>query len=1417
MKLFLTVICFIVFTSHAQQNWLESYGGGTVEEILDVTLIQNTDLVMAGYFTGNSTYGATTLNSNGNSDISIIKTDATGIVIWAVKAGGTGADRANAITADANGNIYITGSFQSSATFGSITITGQNKDAFVAKMDGNGNFIWAVAMGGSFEDVGYGVEVDNSGNVFCTGKYKGAANFGSTTLVSTTDPSTSLPSFDVFLTKLDANGNILWVKDGKAKYDDRGIAIAVDDLGKCYLTVEFSDTIYFDNTYNNAAPNAGLVLCVDANGNEQWASYFRAGQTLLNDIKWKNNKLYLTGDFRNNLAVEDVNNTTSFSATYDYYTFVSRFSDNGDLDWLTPNFSDNEIYSNQLTIDNNDNIYTVGLFRCNFTEMNQIFGNSTFLSVGYRDINYNKYSNSGLFQWSRQMGSNKDDYSSAITIKDVDFPIIAGSFENVFNVPKGNNFNSPSGSNGTNISCGSDLTGAFKFKISNGSKDVFVTSPFDINVLPYDYYSHTNNICTTDTLPPCISLSIGAGECMDTLEFCYTIPFPYIYVNHHQLGSLVRPIYNYAWNNGSSSAIVFINASQSNVPIYQNYNVQISREDGCASWTDTVVVQINPLPPTPLFTDVWNYNNQSSPPNLIDTCLVNDSLKIYTSTLDTNTTEILWTNGDSLNDSTIYVSSSGTYYAIASNIYGCSNLDSVMVNLNDFAVHDTLDPYINIFYDPNTPIPVGDTVYICEGTALLFQLFDSSYVSPDGSLPGLQTYWSYDSSFPPDTVIHSDSILYYGNFIQPILNSGWHNISAHLVNKCGDTIDYYLDRDFYVEVIPNPQLNVIGPIQDCPNATVTIYAQHNTDTVYWTSGNILNNYGDSIDVVLTNPLNLVVAHVDTTSHGTTCGTDYSIVISTVNQAEIVSSPINGVICMGDSALLSATNGDFWYWISPNGDTIGTNQTLYVTAPGIYNCIIGYASGCNLVSNFIEIIVYDNPEMIVTPGAICNGDDALIEIFTTATASINWLPPFSGSSTTQTVTSGGVYYCEIGSCNGVILDSVIVYESNPQVSLNFSGDTLICPSESVFIQATTNIDSASFLWNTNLTDSSFTTSNAGQYFVTVSDTLGCIAKSDTITVGFKSVPQTPSINDTTVCKGTDVLLQANSQNTVEWYTNNQLINTGDSYTIVNIQTSQNYQLVTSNGICSSSPFNVNVYLFPNEYVPNIIGNTEVCEGDEVILALDTTVNNFLINWTTPNGILPGNQIVLSDITENDEGSYGVFIPNAKCVKDTNSITLSVNPLPDLGLPYDTTFCFDQQLMISSEYDLSFDAYYDTDEIHDSIIIYQIKDDANCANTDTLHVNYVDCLIDFPNVFTPDDDGVNEKFYFNIINGQVYHLLIYNRWGNLIYESYNNEWDGTKLNGKKVSDGTYFYIIEYKFFYKDDVYNKQGTVQVFNHKE
>lgn len=84
---------------------------------------------------------------------------------------------------------------------------------------------------------------------------------------------------------------------------------------------------------------------------------------------------------------------------------------------------------------------------------------------------------------------------------------------------------------------------------------------------------------------------------------------------------------------------------------------------------------------------------------------------------------------------------------------------------------------------------------------------------------------------------------------------------------------------------------------------------------------------------------------------------------------------------------------------------------------------------------------------------------------------------------------------------------------------------------------------------------------------------------------------------------------------------------------------------------------------------------------------------------------------------------------------------------------------------------------------------------CADTDTLQIVVIpfpDPILDIPNVFTPNGDGVNDHFTIDTQFAEDMNILIFNRWGNQVAEinGLTEEWDG-KVDGKEATDGTYFF--------------------------
>ncbi len=163
---------------------------------------------------------------------------------------GTDYEQANGIAVDSLGNSYIIGSYIDTVKFGSITLLAKNhsQDIFVAKLDSLGHYIWAKSFGGTGVDEGFGIAVDNSGNVFCTGGFNGHMFF------TPTDSLVSVGGSDMWACKLDNNGNLLLKVSNGILSNDYGRAIAVNYSNGNFAIVgdETNNLYYYVVKYNSA-------------------------------------------------------------------------------------------------------------------------------------------------------------------------------------------------------------------------------------------------------------------------------------------------------------------------------------------------------------------------------------------------------------------------------------------------------------------------------------------------------------------------------------------------------------------------------------------------------------------------------------------------------------------------------------------------------------------------------------------------------------------------------------------------------------------------------------------------------------------------------------------------------------------------------------------------------------------------------------------------------------------------------------------------------------------------------------------------------------------------------------------------------------------------------------------------------------
>lgn len=1177
----------------SQGYWLRRAGGLTVDEGMDISADGSGNTYATGYYTTSASFGSTTLSAAGVSDVYIAKIDASGNYVWAVSGGGNNSDRGLSIKTDAAGNSYVTGFFYNTANFGSQSITSAGaQDIFIAKYDNAGNCLWAKRAGGSGSDIGNGITVDGSGNVIVTGEFSGTANFGAGSLTSMNG------STDVFTTKLDGSGNFLWCKKGSAHLTDRGIDVACDNSGGIYITGQFSDTITFDQPHNNNMYNAIFVVKYDASGNEQWFRRVGGGTlNVSNSIVCNSSGIFITGDFQGTVTFFGSSNVT-LSGTYTNGIFVAKYDASGGLVWDVSESSDSPVTSKSIASDGSGNIYIGGHFKCRFNTLADAYGQGVYNSVGYWDVFGEKLSSSGSRLMARQMGGRQDQLCNGIACDNNGNPVLTGTFNSDIIVPASNNFAGfPSyagyeydavGSITSANYCNDPYYNVYNIIASNGNSDGYIGNPFDPARSTYDIYNRNGmSGCNLDSIPVCIRDNATFNGCgPDSIDACGSAGLnAFNNVIYNLDNDPIGPDFTYQWSNGGTGMAT--GTSTTGDIILTHTSV-----DGCFTNSDTMHVTIHPPPPHPLISDNVVVNTNANIPQDIIIC--GDSVLLSASNVGNNT--VTWygpalpSSGQQSNP--VWVDQSGQYTVVVVDTFGCSNANSVQV-----IIDDPLPPLLpDLVFLPDTDR--NDSIVICDSTAIGIFPYDS-LTNPTAQficITDVDTIiWSMTPNVANSNIQTYTDCFSLGITQALIHQTGWYVFTAMIIREssCGSDTTYVSDS-LYVHVNPRPvippiSLVLTGPNTFCPGDSALLVVS-GFNPVEWSDGST----NDSLWVTQSGAYSVSALDSITNSFGCSAyaAATVSIVVNQVQQPVIVSNPSDGVICPNDSVQLVSTGSGNFQWQGANGPVGGNNFSIYVDQPGQYYCIVTDSSGCQLLSNTINIQQYNTPYLLAQPSSvICPGDSVTLTLMTSPLSTIVWQQPLSGNGFTQVVTQPGTYTVNVLSCGILTSTSMVVTFTNVQANISQAPNTPVCVGGTITLTA--NAGMSSYLWQPgSSTGPTLPVTADGTFTLTTTDSGGCTA-SDTITVAFQPNPlSAPSVSDTAVCVGQFATLHASGGPSILWYSSTgSALGGGSSYTTGPLMQDTSFYIYTDNGVCRSVPSIINVDvidcppLTPNVVTPN----------------------------------------------------------------------------------------------------------------------------------------------------------------------------------------------------------------------------------------
>jgi hypothetical protein len=1238
-NLFLTLFLFIIFVNISEAQWVSN--GSTQSISLGTSIARDVsgNVYGAGIFTCDLTIQNDTLHNpscgtpttlplpTSRFDGYILKYNAAGKLLWSKQIIGNENNPLFEVKGISTSNSFlvVTGHYKGSLTFEGTTITNSTSvsDVFVAAFDLNGSFLWVktnFTRNATSEVAVSSISATAAGSVVFTGKYKGS-------VVSSNDVDTiTSTSYALYLMKLTASGNYVWIKSSKGKNPQskaEGKDLWQDTNGNIFLTGNITDTVTVQqSTIKFPFGISGIFISkFSQNGVLRWIQ--KESLAHVNSIELEKDQTHflLGGDFENkNVISGDTLNTT---ATYGAY--VARYDTAGVMQWvkrLTVSSVDSAASVLGVSGDIDGNAYVTGIFGKKSSSGAVLSsGNKNIMAKPGLSLYIAKYKQDGTLQWLQVNAEGKIDSGNDIIAYDSSQVFFTGYFNSIIRIDSSVASNSSLGLNSfvariddcpyfqatikvpaASLTCKRDSillqaitgTGLIYQWQKNGADIAGATSAnfYAKDSAFYRIVVHSNNPALT-----CIKYSPGIfitiNPLPDTtisilgkLEFCDTA------------GVTISARFGntYKWQLSKASIST---ETKSNFTAKKSgaYRVVLTNNKGCVDTSRTLNIVSVPTPialisPTGKFiicqgdsvimTATSGFGN-SYQWYKDDVVLTNDTLPSYKAI------------------------TTGLYKVFVKNKLGCGT----------FSLADT----VGVNSAPTAVITSSSSLNTC------------SY-----QLPTLST--------TANTSINTIQWLKNG-LVLPITNtnsytpaeSGLYAIKVTNAINCSRS-----SLPLNVTIYPQPIASVIqtGSGDFCANDSVRINASIGTYTYAWQRN----------ETTIPNAQSSIY-------YGKKSGT-YRVIISDVNQCKDTSSVIvlssfsvpiatiqatgNLTFCTGDSVTLNATSGtglSYEWFFNKVTMPLMINRTEVIKSSGDYTVRVYNSIGCADTSVVQNIHVYSIPPNTITyssPLDFCDGGQVILSAVNDPAFQCQWRKnnvtiAAGGKNSNYTVSTSGTYMAIISineKCTNVSAGIVVTVKPvlKPVITV-----------DNEFISVASFL---SYQWFKNSSaipgavNQIYKVTENGQYSIHVSDPGGCSVQADPVIVCIP-VPHIQSNGN---------LLSSTSGSFYQWYVNNVAISdaTSQSY-LVNTTGDYKINILRGDGCASFS------------------NSIHVCIPPPVITVGDNNVLNaspgLTYQWFLNGVLLVG--IDTRIIVAAQSGDYTVQVGDLSgCISLSAPITIYVSP-------------------------------------------------------------------------------------------------------------------------------------------------------------
>ena len=565
-----------------------------------------------------------------------------------------------------------------------------------------------------------------------------------------------------------------------------------------------------------------------------------------------------------------------------------------------------------------------------------------------------------------------------------------------------------------------------------------------------------------------------------------------------------------------------------------------------------------------------------------------------------------------------------------------------------------------------------------------------------------------------------------------------------------------------------------------------------------------------------------------TNQSTNCNlAAFKFELSTIEA--IVSEP-QTLICLPDPVVFSnnSANGNSFFWDFGDGITsTDVNPSHMYADPGDYTVtlVVSDSNGC-FTPDSVDFLVQigDFQGGAIQPGTpVCPGTPYQLEAY--GGAEYEWSPanvlddPLSATPVAIVYQTTEFTVVISDSCG---VDTIVVIVPVFQNSPTVSNDTSVCIGNSAFLQATGggtySWTPATFLSDPSIANPVSTPNVTTEYVVEIISVDGCLSE-DSVTVAVFYDPPIPVMPDTVVmCRGSSAVINVSGGDSYQW-SPNYFINTLIGPSVV-VNPPDDY-LYFCNFFNACGYAIDSVYLNVLEAQVNAGNDTSICPGGSANIWAEGALSYV---WSPANSlnISNGTSVIA---TPDSETVYTVIGTDVNGCTDSAAVLVSIYPQPWIVTSPDVYAIYGDVIQLSAnsstpgpyvwspaEYVSCITCLTPTVSPNQNMTFTVTFSDINgCTAADSVSV-YYDPIIYVPNTFTPDDNEFNQGFRVVASNIRSFELLIFNRWGELIYtlNDLSDYWDGS-YNGFVCQDGTYVWKLTY-YDFKDKKYTLTGHVNL-----